>query len=179
MKAVAAVTALALAFCAGHSTAATSSVTTTPLQVMTSQAGEEKEAFLLRVASELQTYTANTGFEACGLVGVSTSDQFAVSITTNKSHIGCLPTAKVEGFVFSSESIHSHPQVTHYRVNQVDVVFLSAQGASVHVNMMDEIHPETFSKPDFAAGRGYLVTEGKLLYQYGAANPIRVVGEVK
>lgn len=181
MKTVAAVIALALAFPIASHASSLDSITTTPLQEMSSNAGEAKEDFLLRVGSFLQSYTAKTGYEACGLVGAAEGDKFAVAVTTNESHIGCLATAKVAGFVVDKESIHSHPQILHYRVSQVDYVFLSVQnGNTAHLNQMDNIQAEnTFSATDYKTGRGYLVTNGKLLYQYGKQYPVREVGEVK
>lgn len=131
---------------------------------MTSEIGEEQEAFLLRVARELHTFTEETGFEACGRLTMNAESRYAVTLTTNNSHVGCLVTMEApEGYNYTPLHIHSHPHTRTVRLNKNDRVFLhNKMKANDRYNIGNG-----YSETDIETGAGYLVTHNALMYQYG------------
>lgn len=147
------------------------------LESLSSLPDESKTDFLKRVGSFLQEYSDRTGFEACSKIwGASDGTAWAVRITTNRAHNGCVTTnLPVKGLAMTPESIHSHPPKNEYRANEADVAFVGNTGLRVKDKARTE--GATFSPRDFALGRGYLVTRGRLLFHAGA-HAVEDLGEI-
>lgn len=153
------------------------------LGTMESRQGESKVEFLKRVGRVLDQYTANTDQEACGVLidrphlGPEDEGKWTVPIVTQMSHIACagVTTLPHDG-VLSGETIHSHPRPEHgrYRANDADVAFFQGlYGKRVRRGQrmtLPVTHSARFSPQDFAAGPGWLVENGELLYQNGSSN---------
>ena len=149
---------------------------------MTSQPGETKDAFALRVATRLSAFTQNTGFEGCGeLMGSNSGKVWRVYLVTIQAHVGCMR-VKFEDASFTAinESIHSHPQTTSIRANIQDGRFYAFAACGSPV----QVEPKSFSDGDFRSGSGYLVAKAnspfakvRLLHQEGRGTE-RVVGRV-
>jgi len=143
---------------------------------LVSATGENQEQFLVRVARELHSLTAKTGFEHCGRIGVS-EDGFAVVITTNKSQIGCLVSQEVvDGYAPTALHIHSHPHVRRIRINKNDRVFLRQPTRKLN-SVQNLGYEETFPDTDYNGSPGYVVTSKALMYQHGPGTA-RVVAEL-
>lgn len=144
------------------------------LGAMQSDLSEGMDDFLIRVAQTMDWFTRSSGFEACGVIMKSnTQDVWQVRLTTNRSRISCEMVEFPEsGFTRISPDIHSHPYFE-------EDVFANAQDIRYNSNFKcgDQmfIYDDRFSKRDFSRGDGYLVTRGQLLYQHGERWPIRQV----
>lgn len=139
---------------------------------MTSNPGEGKDAFLVRVAQTMDVFTRTTEHEICGVIMVSdNNDAYRVRLTTNRSHIACTMVVFAEpGFSRLGPDIHSHPFNTgDIRANARDIVYRKDFSCGQKMTIFDH----RFSTVDFNHGAGYLVTRGQLLYQHGVEWPIR------
>lgn len=145
-----------------------------------SEAGETKEAFVLRVARWMRTYTDSSSFEACGPLMAADGGGWAVPVFTNLAQMGCaMPPVEMDGFAQSDETIHSHPNAHAIEPNARDLVFLRGQsrrfdGTKRHRH---STNPNEFSATDYAGGPGYLVTGTQLLHQRGKGTS-RIVAEI-
>lgn len=154
-----------------------------PLGDHVSDEGEDLEAFLLRLAPTLEAYTAENGFEACGVVAQNEDgDRFGVRLVTSRGALTCfMRTADVpKGMRPLRLTIHSHPQRTKVAPTTADVAFFatrpSPSGRLVRRGQLEHTsHGAAFSSADYEAGAGYLVTHGALHYQEGRGTE-RVVG---
>lgn len=145
----------------------------------TSAPGESHDAFVLRVAEALKTWTDDTGTEACGPIVQAKDGTYSVQLTTEKAQTVCLrSTVMPDGMTYTGDSIHSHPAMKdgghQVRLTTHDFDVLEAMGRVKLVDDMRRMHirtveaePDTFSADDYAAGPGYLVVKGQLLYQHG------------
>lgn len=145
-----------------------------------SQEGETLDAFALRMGVWFRNFTTTSGYEACGLIFASSTEEgkWALPIFTNNSQIGCaMPETTLEGYALTKETIHSHPVEKMVEPNANDRIFLQGQSDRFHVERRQRrnVDPRTFSNTDFAGGPGYLVTDGKVLYQAGPKS-VREVG---
>lgn len=143
----------------------------------TSNPGESRDAFVLRVAGALKAWTDATGTEACGPI-VRTATGYAVTLTTEKSQVVCLISIQAPaGDTLTGDSIHSHPTDggrRKVRLTTQDMAALRALGRGGFVDMLRRMdirqvdaEPDTFSPDDYATGAGYLVVGSRLLYQHG------------
>lgn len=144
----------------------------------TSKTNESHDAFVLRVAQALKAWTDQTGTEACGPIAKTKDGHYFVELTTEKAQTVCLrSTVMPEGMTYTGDSIHSHPfkeGTSQIRLTSHDLAVLDEMG---EVQFVDELRrmdirsvhaePDTFSPDDYAAGPGYLVVKGQLLYQHG------------
>lgn len=132
----------------------------------TSAPGETEQAFLLRVAGAMQTYTMRTGQEICGAIARQ-HDTFSVVLGTNHSQIGCLAgeAGVIEGAIPTGETIHSHPAGSLFRLNRMDRQFAWATHAADPGARTFRGSPNGFSETDYESGPGYLVAGGRLFYQ--------------
>lgn len=144
----------------------------------TSEVGEGKTAFVLRVAKALKGWTDATGTEACGPIIRTESGALQVTLTTEKSQVVCLISIRAPaGDALTGDSIHSHPTDGgrhKVRLTTLDLAALRALGRSGFVSMLQNLgvrqvdaEPDTFSADDYATGSGYLVVGSRLLYQHG------------
>ena len=148
------------------------------LGVVDSFQGEGKDQYMLRVGQVLHQFTSSTGHEGCGIVmkGVDeTNPKWRVRLITNRSQVACVKMLfDEEGFVFTDETIHSHPQPLGGRL------FANAQDQRI-VNFECGkallIDDEDFSPGDLKGGAGYLVARGQLLYQRDGVK--RTVGSLQ
>lgn len=141
---------------------------------LVSEQGEPLEDFVLRIAPVLDRYTHETGFEACGMVAQSADgERFGVRLGSTKGAMTCeMRRSNVpEGMTALRLSIHSHPHKPVVMPTAADVSFYAGTQAS-NGRMIQRGRPERvggafFSVGDYASGPGYLVSEGRVLYQQG------------
>ncbi|MGX5730923.1 hypothetical protein ACWKWK_10370 [Pseudoxanthomonas beigongshangi] len=141
---------------------------------LVSEQGEPLEDFVLRIAPVLDRYTHETGFEACGMVAQSADgERFGVRLGSTKGAMTCeMRRSNVpEGMTALRLSIHSHPHKPVVMPTAADVSFYAGTQAS-NGRMILRGRPERvggayFSAADYASGPGYLVSEGRVLYQQG------------
>lgn len=142
---------------------------------------EADESFLLGASARLHSYTHSTGFEACGQVCHAPDGTPGLLLTTNQSHIGCVVVNRCPtGMLPSGLGIHSHPQGPHYAVNAADEIFLKARHPDTSFQPRQRrpvSRKKGFSPYDYAAGPGYLVDDGLLIFQNGPRTD-RVIGIV-
>lgn len=143
---------------------------------------EDDASFLLRQAHVLSEFTRTTGFEACSQICHSPGGAPGLLVTTNRSHIGCVIVDRCpSGMLPSGLSVHSHPHVRSYEVNDVDLVFLKNRAPAKIVRRYERrsLSPEIgFSPSDYLAGPGYLIDDGFLFYQNGPGT-MRPLGEIE
>ena len=80
-----------------------------PVQHLTTfraQPDEVEEAFVLRVGTFLERFSAAHGHEACAAL-VLVDDRLVARVSTNGSHVGCLAVTQA-GDRYTGRSIHSH-----------------------------------------------------------------------
>lgn len=138
------------------------------------QVDESLESFVMRVAPELDSFTRQSGYEACGMIAQTPSgNQFGVRLITIKGAMTCsmLRSNVPEGMRALKVSIHSHPHKRSVFPTAADVSYY-AENPMVSGRMVKRGSPEKvggayFSQGDYRAGPGYLVAEGRLLYQEG------------
>lgn len=136
-----------------------------------SNPGEDKAAFMHRVARVAEAYTTKTGHEVCGWVAFGGKSLFSIRLVTLNSQIACgVPESHVvEGYFAGSEMAHSHPNQRHIRLTALDKKLrghlLLAGNATESV---DNCH---FSPMDFTHP-GYLFACGKVLYQRGQGSEV-------
>ncbi|HGM7285111.1 TPA: hypothetical protein ACKP7V_000884 [Stenotrophomonas maltophilia] len=139
----------------------------------TSEAGETKEAFLLRIAPEVAAWTAENQAEACAFVATD-GQRWGLKLITLRSQFECVFAYGVapEGMTPTNETFHSHPPADgggYVTLTEGTKAAAAALGdASLrHIKMMRVENGGEFSKRDFDAGPGYLITNGRLLFQSG------------
>lgn len=144
----------------------------------TSTPAESQDAFVLRVAEALAAWTDKTGTEACGPIVRTPTGAMQVTLTTEKSQVVCLISVQPpSGDTLTGNTIHSHPtdggrhkvRLTHNDINALQALGRGDFVASLRGLDIREVdaEPDTFSPDDYAAGPGYLVVGGRLLYQHG------------
>lgn len=149
-----------------------------PLETFFSAPGETEDAFLMRVAVYLQTYTFHKQVEVCGNIWSDPQHtRFSVPLGTINAQLGC-STGNRGPFDDSGtawqetgETIHSHPSRNRVVANHVD----SLMGNFIEGNMVSN-KPRKFSLPDLKGGPGYLVSGRMLQYQKDEGKVLRVVG---
>ena len=134
------------------------------VKVLESVEGETRTEFVKRIAVDFETFTRETGFEACGWVAYGGRAAFTVKMVTMKSQIACglSKTDFVDG-TFGTETIHSHPFTKAIKLNNVDKRlrgFPVTKLRTVSVNLC-KFSSEDYSKP------GFLIACGKVFYQTG------------
>lgn len=147
-----------------------------------SEPGEDKLAFVARVAKELQAWTNETGWEACGPLAKMPDGSFVVQLTTNKAQTLCLrSTSAPAGATLIGESLHSHPTAPNGIVKFTDMDRAAHKALhdwkfadrSVKSVIVEQDH---FSPDDFNEGPGYLAVNGRLLYQHGPGTEVEISG---
>lgn len=146
----------------------------THIAELVSEQGEPLEAFVLRIAPVLDRYTRETGFEACGMVAQSPdSERFGVRLGSTKGAMTCeMRRSNVPpGMAALRLSIHSHPHKPTILPTAADVAFYAgnqaANGRMVLRGRPQRVGGAFFSTGDYASGPGYLVSDGRVLYQEG------------
>ncbi|WP_243043053.1 hypothetical protein [Dyella sedimenti] len=134
---------------------------------------------MLRVAEALKTWMDDTGTEACGPIAQAKDGKYFVQLATEKAQTVCLRAIMMpDSMADTGGDIHSHPVAKNggytVRLTTQDFVALEALG---RVKLVDDmrrmnirtlpLEPDTFSPNGYAAGPGYLVVKGQLLYQHG------------
>lgn len=141
-----------------------------------SQAGETKQAFLLRMAPIFRVWADKTGMEACAEIGASDDGQYGLVVGTNHSHLGCVidPTRVLPGMHATNETIHTHGRGVQFAPNAADMVMMDPQTAESVDAVRAMRRPllggqvlNRFSAMDYASGPGYLATPTGLMYQHG------------
>lgn len=144
---------------------------------MESQPGESKIAFLERVGTFLYGWTYSNGDEACGMIA-ELDGAYSVILTTSRSQIMCESSLIYHGWNSTGETIHSHPLTS-----ASGRIILTARTKELAGGKLDgrsyiKADRFAFSPGDYTTGPGYLVDNGKLLYQNGVGTS-RTVGEVR
>ncbi|WP_323162628.1 hypothetical protein [Stenotrophomonas maltophilia] len=144
------------------------------LAEIVSEPGEALEAFMLRLAPVLDRHTRESGHEVCGMVAQSAdAERFGVRLGTTKGAMTCsMSRSNVpDGMHALNVSIHSHPHTRSVLPTAADVSFYAenplSSGRMVKRGRSERVGGAYFSSGDYAAGPGYLVAEGQLLYQEG------------
>lgn len=132
----------------------------------TSEEGETKDAFVYRVATFMNGWTHYNGVEACGFL-LQRGESYAVVVGTSDSQIHCDNTFGKKDYENTGVTIHTHP--TPRADGKIKLTDRSRKflGGAYDGRNFFAIERKQFSKGDYAAGAGYLVTEGVLLYQEG------------
>ncbi|WP_303636565.1 hypothetical protein [Stenotrophomonas tuberculopleuritidis] len=146
-----------------------------PVATYTSELGEAKEAFLLRIAPEIAAWTEENQAEACAFVAKAKGeDRWGLKVITLRSQFECVFAYGVapEGMETTSETFHSHPPTSkggYIKLTEATRAAAVALGdASLRgVREMRIENGGEFSERDFDAGPGYLITNGRLLFQNG------------
>lgn len=158
------------------------SLSWTPVAIDSSKPGETMDQFALRVAPFLDAYTAENEVEACGRISVKPDGIFWVELGTIGASMVCaLPVQKIQpGSTDTGVSIHSHPNPRKLRPTAVDVMLARAGRASpaMFKSVVKNNGRNGFSTDDFAAGPGYVVAGGKVLFQEGPKT-VREVGALE
>jgi hypothetical protein len=133
------------------------------------------DAFAAVVAPTLREFSATTDFEACASICRAIDDPTAWAVTpiTIQSHISCPAMDSCpEGYEPTGFDIHSHPQLSRYKPNATDRLFLKNNRSQIAMNP----HPDQFSEADYASP-GYMVSKTKLRFQHGSYLSVRDVAE--
>lgn len=161
----------------GFAGADVGTIPVTQVKTFHSNAGEGLNDFVKRIAPEFASYTANTGYEACGEIAVTAHDNdgtmpgaFSVMMGTIGSHIGCRNEAIESGYNKFGKTIHSHPQERTIRLSALDMKVRGTPAGKLRMEHLDTCHfsPQDLTQP------GYLVTCGKVLYQRGAGTETEI-----
>ena len=151
---------------------------------LTSNQGEAKEAFLLRVARVLDNYAGTTQQEACSAIMVNQDHtQWQVRLITNLSHVACARVVFDEpGFTYSGATIHSHPKSEKKTYNDFTVVVINEIDTrlvgGLECGKRLAVEDDKFSLLDRENGEGYLVSRGKLRYVKDYYAKAHVIGKV-
>ncbi|WP_288431778.1 hypothetical protein [uncultured Stenotrophomonas sp.] len=144
------------------------------LAEIVSEPEEALETFMLRLAPVLDRHTRESGHEVCGMVAQSAdAERFGVRLGTTKGAMTCsMSRSNVpDGMHALNVSIHSHPHTRSVLPTAADVSFYAesplSSGRMVKRGRSERVGGAYFSSGDYAAGPGYLVAEGQLLYQEG------------
>jgi len=146
-----------------------------------SAAGEDLHTFLLRIAPVLADFTHAHGWEACGTIGKAADGTYGVVLGSNDAQIGCLAgeAGVPDGMTWTGETIHSHPESSTLDMGPTDRAYAKATGTADPYARQFYGSPKDFSSADFTGEAGYLVADGRLLYQPGHRIPHgRFIGDV-
>lgn len=146
------------------------------LAEFSASSGLTKDEFASSLSVPLAHYTKQTQHEACAQICKSSAGEWGATITTVGSHVMCPITgACPSGMTPTGEGIHSHPTGGSYNINDADkAVLLSGPFYRLGAK---ELRGKTdvFSREDFKAGPGYMVTDkGRLMHQDGPKK-VRVI----
>ena len=135
--------------------------------------------FIARLGNVLNEYTSQTGFEACGFIGVNNSEnatKYGVSLYSDKVQRGCTMSQRdlPNGFLSTGETIHSHPNKQILYLTSDDVAWNKLRGKRVFTRTMT-IEPG-FSNGDLKAGAGWLIHHKVIRYFNGKSGKGRYVG---
>ena len=132
-----------------------------------------EKALVLKATDWMRNFTKSSSYEACANICRSpTSGEFSAILSSSHSQIGCGISRDrcPEGFVPVDRTVHSHPMSGNSLVlNDQDRQFMRVRVPGRHVpqNLRFRADPRVFSKDDFDAGPGYLITEDEVLFQDG------------
>jgi len=152
-------------------------VTQYALATLESHPGEGKDAFLLRVAQYMGSYTYAKQVEVCGMIWVRpTGDAWAVPLGTLRSHVHCTtpdpipPDLTGQGWLATGESIHSHPRAPRVVISALDAALGADNEGDVLMVDVRQFSPDDLKHP------GYLVAGRRLTYQSQGGRYQRVIG---
>ncbi len=143
-----------------------------PVGEFVSEPGEALADFIVRIAPALDQHTRASGHEVCGMVAAD-SERYGVRLGTTKGAMTCsMSRSNVPaGMRALTVSIHSHPHTRSVLPTSADVAFYAenplSSGRMVKRGRSERVGGAYFSNGDYAAGPGYLVAEGQVLYQEG------------
>lgn len=134
-----------------------------------SNSEESYNQFATRVGKFLNDWTAKNNAEGCGRLTES-DGKFYVILQTQKSQISCNSTILVSGTNLTGDDIHSHPDYGMQEiVNLTKETRMAEKNNGVNLSNVEKINLKTkgYSETDYSGGSGFLVTDGKLMYQKG------------
>lgn len=134
-----------------------------------SNPGEAREDFLWRLAAYMQAWTNTHGAEVCGYVATDGA-RWGVKLTTQRSQVMCImdPSIVPAGFRAERDNIHSHPTADSrgkIELNEATRAAAEAIGENAGLHRLEIGFG--FSADDKRNGRGYLVTDGRLMHYDG------------
>lgn len=137
-----------------------------PIAVLHQTKDETKEQFVVRVGRELLNFSTITNYEGCGGLAIKAADLHSVSLFTNLSHKGCviLSTNVMSDYKATAAHIHSHPVKGSVVFNRIDELFVRGK---IEAGRVVDIKVEDFSENDYSIGPGWVVADGKLMWQNG------------
>lgn len=143
--------------------------------------GETIDAFVLRIAPEVQSFTSASGWETCGVVAEGPNG-FGVRMVSSRGAMTCeMLTDNVPmGMKSLPLTLHTHPAQRNVRPTPADASYYAKNpnvaGRMIKVGRSESVGGAVFSSPDYAMP-GYLIAEGKVLHQGGRGSE-RLVGHV-
>lgn len=141
-----------------------------------SNPNEDLEAFLVRISPQAEAFTLNTGWEVCGFVAQNKDGKYGLRLASTRGAVSCGMSANNVPFGMTATKMtyHTHPE-GNARPTSADAEFY-AENPAVSGRMLKVGKPlkvgvggkgsAVFSEGDYVAP-GYLVAEGKLMYQEG------------
>ena len=143
--------------------------------------GETLDAFMLRIAPEVQFFTSASGWETCGVVAEGVSG-YGVRMVSSRGAMTCemLKDNVPMGMKALPLTLHTHPAQRSVRPTPADASYYASNpnvvGRMIKVGRAESVGGAQFSSPDYTMP-GYLVAEGKVLHQAGKGSE-RLVGFV-
>ena len=141
------------------------------VSVEVSREGESLDEFVVRIAPVLDAFTAQTEWEACGVLAQDAQGRYATVIGSVQASLSCATSADnvPEGFASIGQTVHSHPNTPDVRPTGSDQALQEMFGIRAVPYKRVEKNPGSrgFSPVDFQAGPGYLVVGGRIMHQEG------------
>lgn len=141
------------------------------VSVEVSSPDETLDGFVLRAAPILDAFTAQTEWEACGVLAQDDQGRYATVIGSVQASLSCATSTDnvPVGFAPIGQTIHSHPSTPDVRPTGSDQALQQMFGIRGAPYKRVEKNPGSrgFSPVDFQAGPGYLVVGGRVMHQEG------------
>lgn len=143
--------------------------------------GEDLDAFVLRIASEVQSFTSASGWETCGVIAEG-ANGYGVRMVSSRGAMTCEMLR--DNVPMSMKplplTLHTHPAQRNVRPTPSDASYYASNpnvaGRMIKVGRAESVGGAVFSSPDYNLP-GYLIAEGKVLHQAGKGSE-RLVGHV-
>lgn len=137
-----------------------------PIKDLRQIKGESKQQFLIRVGAELNKFSTVTNYEGCGRLARHADGSYSIRLHTNLSHKGCIVLSSyvLADFEPINDLIHSHPVRSPVVFTKDDAVLAKGEA---YAGMRVDVVTKTFSLQDYDIGAGWLVADGKLMWQNG------------
>lgn len=121
------------------------------------------DMFVMEHAQHMQRLTDELGVEVCGMITASGS-KLGLVVSTSHSELFCESIHVISGHQPLNITVHTHPTP-----NSAGVLKLSRKTSQLVGQTHVRVKRRAFSTGDIAAGAGYLITEGVVLFQDGVS----------